>query len=686
MTNMNNKNMSDPLFQPLKIRGVTFRNRVMSTSHACGLEEQGGMPGETYQRYHVEKARGGLGLTMFGGSAYVDVDSTWSAGQLNMSGDQIIPFLESFSRRVHDEGAAIMIQLTHLGRRGESNTQNWLPTIAPSMIRETGHRCFPREMDKNDIRRVTLAFADAALRAKQGGLDGMETMVGGHLIGQFLSPSTNKRTDEFGGSVENRCRFGLMVHEEIRRRVGDDFIVGMRFPIDEAVDGGMGFDDCVGVAKTFERSGLIDYFNANYGRLDTELSLLTDCMPAIASPNAPWLKVAGAFKQEVELPVFHAARITDLSTARYAIKEGLLDMVAMTRAHIADPHIVNKIQSGEEHRIRPCVGMTHCMGVNRPTCLHNPATARENQWPQIVTASKGNKKVCIVVGAGPAGLEAARVLAERGHTVRIFDAANSPGGQLRLAASVPWRKDVMSMIDWRVSELAQHAIHVETDTYLEADEVLAMHPDVVVVATGGVPDIEWLKGHQLATSTWDILSASVAAKDKVLVYDGTGRHPALSAAQYIHDQGNEALLMLLDDRPAAELDYGERVIWKREIARRNIAMQFEWRLIELGRADASAAHPLFAVLRNELTDDVQRVSIDQCVVEHGTIPMDSLFQSLRSHSKNDGVTDIRKLVTGEAQPVVDTNGGFELHRIGDASASRNVAAAMFDALRLCSIY
>ena len=189
---------NDPLFQPLRIRNVEFRNRIMSTSHACGLEENG-MPLERYQRYHEEKARGGLGLTMFGGSAYIDSDSTWSSGQLNMSTDQIIPHLQSFSERVHREGAAIMIQLTHLGRRGQSNTLNWLPTMAPSMVRETGHRCFPREMDREDIHRVVKAFGRAALRAKEGGLDGLETMVGGHLIGQFLSPVTNLRSDEFGG-------------------------------------------------------------------------------------------------------------------------------------------------------------------------------------------------------------------------------------------------------------------------------------------------------------------------------------------------------------------------------------------------------------------------------------------------------------------------------------------------------
>ena len=327
----------DPLFEPLVIKGMTLKNRIMSTSHACGLEEDGGMPSELYQRYHEEKARGGLGLTMFGGSAYIQPDSTWSSGQLNMSEDRIIPYLQQFSERIHKQGAGIMMQLSHLGRRGVSNTQNWLPTIAPSMVRETGHRSFPKAMDQHDIDRVVRAFGDAAYRAKQGGLNGIETMVGGHLIGQFLSPITNHRTDEYGGSLQNRCRFGLMVHEEIRRRTGDDFIVGMRLQVDETLDEGLSFDDCVEIALTFERGGLVDFFNANYGRIDTEVKLLTDCMPGMASPLAPWLQHAGNFKKAVSLPVFHAARITDLATARYAISEGLLDMVAMTRAQIADP-------------------------------------------------------------------------------------------------------------------------------------------------------------------------------------------------------------------------------------------------------------------------------------------------------------------------------------------------------------
>ena len=672
---------NDPLLKPFSIRHITFRNRVMSTSHACGLEEDGGLPGETYQRYHLEKAKGGLGLTMFGGSSYVDADSTWKSAQLNMSTDRIIPYLESFSQRIHDENTALMIQLTHLGRRGDTNAMNWLSTIAPSAIRETGHRSFPKEMDEFDIDRVVKAFGDAALRAKQGGLDGLETMIGGHLIGQFLSPVTNKRSDKFGGSIENRCRFGLQVHEEIRRRVGDDFLIGMRFPIDEAVEGGLGFDDCLHLAQIFQRSGLIDFFNANYGQIDTELKLLTDCMPAMSSPIAPWLQVAGEFKKEVGLPVFHAARITDLSTARYAIKEGLLDMVAMTRAHIADPNIVNKIIAADEDRIRPCVGMTHCMGENRPTCLHNPAAARERFWPQKIKPSLIPQKKCVVVGGGPAGLEAARILAERGHEVSLMEATNELGGQLRLACCASWRKDVIGIIDWRVSELEKLNVLVKTDFLAESNDVINESPDIVIIATGGFPDLDWLSGNEFVTSVHDLLTGNLPIGESVIAYDGTGRHPGLTAADYCHANGRLEHLVLVDALPAAELDYGERVIWRKQLAQVNIHPKIDYRLISVEKQ----SEYLMAQFIHELTGEELTLEADQIVVEHGTVPVDALFQSLRPFSNNNGVTDINRYLSGEPQPSSANNDGFELHRIGDAISSRNVAAAMYDALRLCSV-
>ncbi|MEM7563415.1 MAG: NADH:flavin oxidoreductase [Pseudomonadota bacterium] len=669
----------DPLLQPLKIKHLTLRNRVMSTSHACGLEDHDAMPGDVYQTYHETKAQGGLALTMFGGSAFVDQDSTWASGQIDMSDDRVVPYLEAFSSRVHEAGAALMMQITHLGRRAETNAQHWLPALGPSPIRETLHRAFPREMDRHDIDRVVKAFGAAALRAKRGGLDGIETMVGSHLIGQFMSPKTNQRTDEFGGSLENRCRFGLMVQEEIRRQVGDDFIVGMRFIIDEDDAQWLGFEACVEMAHLFESSGLIDFFNANFGRMDTMHRMLTQCMPAMESPIAPWLQVVGRFRAEVDLPVFHAARITDLATARHAIRDGLLDMVAMTRAHIADPDIVHKLLTGKEEQIRPCVGATHCMGANRPTCIHNPAAGREVKWPQRYRASSRSRRA-VVVGAGPAGLEAARILAERGHQVKVFEATDQPGGQMRLAPVASWRRDVVGIIDWRIAELERLGVDIQYNQLMEADEVLAENPDVVILATGGLPDIDWLSGSELCTSVWDVLSGSAKPAGNVIVYDGSGRHPAITAAEFCHDAGSQVQFVLIDEMPVEELAYGERVIWRRELARRAIVPLTEFELIEIRRAQGG----LEATFRSDLTEEIKTLQADQVIVERGTVPFNDLFDSLQGQSNNHGVTDINAFTSGRPQPMIEWKDGFSLFRIGDAASSRNLAAAMFDALRLCS--
>jgi 2,4-dienoyl-CoA reductase-like NADH-dependent reductase (Old Yellow Enzyme family) len=668
---------NDPLLQPLRIKHLTLKNRIMSTSHACGLEE-GGMPTERYQAYHEEKAKGGIALTMFGGSSNVAPDSPNIFRQLNVGDDRIIPHLQRFSERIHRHGARLMVQITHLGRRGEPYASNWLPTIAPSPLRETLHRSFPKEMDEHDIQRVVKAYGAAAKRCQEGGLDGIETLTGGHLIGQFLSPKTNKRTDKYGGSLENRCRFGLMVHEEIRRQTGDKFLVGLRYVVDEGMPGGLTADECLAIAKVFERSGLIDFFNAIYGRMDTEIGLAVDNMPGMASPIAPWLKPVGAFKREVGLPVFHAARISDIATARHAIREGLLDMVAMTRAHIADPYIVAKLASGRESEIRPCVGATHCQSPYRPHCLHNPSTGREGELPHIISRSPKAGRRIVVVGGGPAGLEAARVSAERGHDVVLFEAGDRLGGQVLAAARASWRKDLIGIVDWRKQELERLGVEVRLNTL--AADVLALSPDVVIIATGGTPDLDWIDGSEHVTSVWDVLDGAAPVASEVIVYDGTGRHPAPQAAELAAAKGSEVTLISLDGQLAMELTYAERVIWKKKIYELGVATMFDHQLERVERR----GNRLIGHFRNIVSGGLLERSAEQIIVEHGTLPADGLYQDLRRQSVNDGVTDIDALLALAPQPrTINPSGAFELYRIGDAVASRNVHAAVLDALRLC---
>ena len=669
----------DLLLEPFHLKHLVLRNRILSTSHACGLGDSNHMPGEAYQAYHVAKARGGLALTMFGGSSYVSSDSKWSSGQLSVATDAVIPHLQQFSKRIHAEGAALMIQITHLGRRAETNTQAWMPTLAPSPIRERGHRSIPREIDRAEIDRIVREFGDAAVRCKEGGLDGLEVMTHGHLIGQFFSPATNKRTDAFGGSVENRARFGLMVLEEIRKRVGDDFIVGMRYAVDEGLTGGQDFDDCLAVLKLFEDRGLIDFVNANYGRLDTELALVVDCMPGMQERQAPWLEKAAAFKREIGLPVFHAAKINDIATARHAIRDGLLDMVAMTRAHIADADIVAKIKRGEEDRIRPCVGAVHCMGEHRPTCLHNPATGREQFWSHRIEPTSGARRKVVVVGGGPAGLEAARLSAERGHSVTLFEAASMLGGQLCLAEKASWRRDMRSIVAWRAAEIERLGVDIRLNIYAEAEDIMAEAPDTVILATGGMPDFSLIEGGDLCTSAWDVLAGQTQLGDTVLIYDGTGRHTAPSVAEVLARADRTLHYYMIDDLPAKELSYGERVIWKKRLAEAGVRPWGDYSLVAVQRS----GNGLVATLISDLTGQEVRIEASAVVVEAGLMPLDDVYDTLRHGAANKGVTDLDAFAEAQPQPHQDTE-GYTLYRIGDAAGSRDVQAAMFDALRLCS--
>ena len=268
----------------------------MSTSHAPGYVEDR-HPKLRYQLYHEEKARGGLALTMFGGSSNIAPDSPSAFGQIYIGDDSIVPVLREFSARIHGHGCAIMCQITHMGHRTLWDVEDWLVPVAPSVVREPAHRSFPKEMDRGDIRRVVRAFGDAALRCKQGGLDGTELLAYGHLIHQFWTPLVNRRTDEYGGSLENRARFGLEVMEEVRRRVGDDFLVGLRMIGDELKEGGLTREDCLALAKIYADTGWCDFLNVVVGQVGDERGL-SKSIPTMAGPHAPFVRVAAEMKRE----------------------------------------------------------------------------------------------------------------------------------------------------------------------------------------------------------------------------------------------------------------------------------------------------------------------------------------------------------------------------------------------------
>ena len=670
------------LLQPFRLRHLTFKNRLMSTSHAPGYVEDR-HPKLRYQLYHEEKAKGGLALTMFGGSSNIAPDSPSAFGQIYIGDDSIIPVLQEFSERVHRHGCAIMCQITHMGHRTLWNVEDWLPPLAPSVVREHAHRSFPKEMDRSDIRRVVRAFGDAAVRCKEGGLDGTELLAHGHLINQFWSPLVNRRTDEYGGTLENRARFGLEVLEEVRRRAGDDFLVGIRMMGDEMKEGGLTRDDCLAIGKIYADTGMCDFLNVIAGQVGDERGL-SKALPSMAGPRAPFVHIAASMKQETGIAVFHATRIADLATAEHCVREGLVDMVAMTRAHMADPHIVAKMMRGEEDRIRPCVGAGYCIDRiyigGDALCLHNPATGRERTMPHVIEPGPGPRHKVVVVGAGPAGLEAARVSALRGHEVVVFEAAATPGGQIVLAAKATWRKDLLDVAGWLGAEVERLGVTVHLNRYAEAEDVLAERPDIVVVATGGVPNLEWVEGAEHVVSVWDVLGGQVEPGAEVLVFDDHGDHQAPSAAEFLASRGSSVELVTPDRMSAHEIGATNFPAYLESFYSKGVRLTPDHRLRRVERE----GNRLRAVIRNEYSDAEEERHVDQIVVEHGTLPAAEVFHALAPKARNEGELDIAALIAGRPQAITtNEDGEFMLFRVGDAVASRNIHAAIYDSLRLC---
>ncbi|MFS4580624.1 FAD-dependent oxidoreductase [Phaeobacter sp. C3_T13_0] len=682
----------DPLLQTYQLKHLTLRNRIMTTSHEPAYPEDG-MPKERYAAYHAERAKAGVALAMTAGSAAVSRDSPPVFNNVLAYKDEVVPWIRNLTDQLHEHGCAAMIQLTHLGRRTGWDKGDWLPSVSSSRHREPAHRAFPKLAEDWDLTRIIADFADAAERMKDGGMDGIELQVYGHLLDQFWSPLTNDLDGPYGGrSLESRMALPMAVLKAVRDRVGAEFIVGLRYTADEAEAGGISAQEGLTISKRLADSGMVDFLNVIRGRIHTDPAM-TDVIPVQGMASAPHLDFAGEVKKATGLPTFHAARIPDVATARHAVSSGLLDMVGMTRAHMADPHIMQKILTGREDDIRPCVGATYCLDriyqAGEALCIHNPATGRELSMPHVIPPADTRKQV-VIVGAGPGGLEAARVAAERGHSVTVFEAAPDPGGQIRLTAQNPRRREMMGIIDWRMAQCAALNVQFRFNSWAEADDVIVLEPEVVIVATGGMPNMTLFEAGQEAEhviSTWDIISGDVTSAGSVLIYDESGDHPALQAAEIAAAAGATVEVMTPDRVFAPNVMAMNLVPYMRSLQEKDVTFTVARRLLDV-RKDGNR---LQATLGTDYSDHKTTKHYDQVILNYGTLPLDALYFDLKPHSVNAGQVDYEALIAGRPQmrqprpasePDTPGQGGFQLFRIGDAVSARNTHAAIYDALRL----
>lgn len=505
------------IFEPITINGTTFRNRMVVSAMVTNYCNEDGTPSEKFMAYHEHKAKGGYGIIIT-----EDFAVTRTAGaSKTLAGIwddcQIKPW-KVFTDRIHNAGAKTIAQIYHAGRQTSSQITGEQP-IAPSAIKDPTMPEMPREMSTEEIHRLVQAFADAAVRAKKAGFDGVEIHgAHGYLINEFVSPFSNKRCDEYGGSTENRTRFPREIIQSVRKAVGSDFPIFYRMSSEEYVPGGLEIEEAKLIAKLMEDAGA-DCIHCSQGVFATGHIII----PPAPVPVGGFVHHAAALKSVVNIPVIAVGRINDPMLAESILASGSADLCTMARASLADPEMPEKAKRGECAAILHCIGCVQgCAGEhekgNPIRCLVNPLTGMEDEYDLTPAATP---KSVVVVGGGVSGCEAAIAAAQKGHHVTLLEKSNELGGQW-IAASIPMAKgDFSSFIVWQKYMLKKLGVKIKTNTEVTRELLDQMAPDAVILATGSNPAMPPIKGlREYGVVAQKVLRGETQTGDKVVVIGG----------------------------------------------------------------------------------------------------------------------------------------------------------------------
>jgi 2,4-dienoyl-CoA reductase-like NADH-dependent reductase (Old Yellow Enzyme family)/thioredoxin reductase len=544
------------LFTPLQVGPLTLKNRIVRSAHGTL------MTGERLIAYHEARAAGGVALsTLEATGVHADAPSL-----IPLHSDDCIAFYREISSRMRPYGMALLQQIYHPGsatRPKKAATQVSASAIPNPMVGG-----IPTAMSVAQIHEMVEAFGAAARRCREGGLDGIDLHASsGYLIEQFLSPANNVRDDEYGGSLENRMRFLMEILDCIRAEVGRDYLVGIRLPNEEYIPGGLTPDDVAEIARIVEPH--VDYVSLHMGSYWRFYKLLAP----MDEPLANEMPANAAITAGLTAPTMVVGRIMTLDDAERIVADGAADMVSMVRALIADPELVAKSERGEAHLVRPCIGSNvGCVGQLMSTgtlsCVVNVAAAREVAVPFDPPGPAAERKRVLVVGGGPAGLEAARTAALRGHDVHLYEAGRHLGGQVAIAATAPHRSDIGAITEWLTGEVERLEVTIRLASMVDPDVVAEVDPDEVIVATGVSPrrdgfqlttPIDPVPGHDLphVFTSWDVFGFGGRASlvGPALVYDDTGTFEAISVADRLLEAGLEVTMVGRLDAIGATLPY-----------------------------------------------------------------------------------------------------------------------------------
>jgi mycofactocin system FadH/OYE family oxidoreductase 2 len=634
------------LFTPLKIGTFTVKNRIVSTGHLSNFAVQG-LPSERHYNYWVTKARGGVGLIV------TEDQSVHPSGGsepfvIQASRDECIEPFRRITATVHEHGAKMVAQLFHPGSNFFPSREEGLPLWSAGPISANFHIESTHEIDREEIQEVIDSFASGAVRMKEAGLDGVELMgAHGFLMEQFLSPRTNRRTDEYGGDEENRMRFVRELLAGVRQAVGRDFTVGMRISGDQFQRGGLTLDDMKRVCAALSDTGDVDYLSVSIGMGGA-------IIPPMYVASGAFVYLAAGIREEVDIPVFCAGRIVDPIKAEDILAKNQADMVAMTRACLCDPELPNKAQEGRLEEIRYCIGCNEgCWGRSAQklpiTCAINPSAGREEEMKITPAAAK---KTVMVIGGGLAGMEAARVAAMRGHVVALYERGSELGGQLQIAARAPGRQDMAEPVRYYRKQFELLGVDVHLGTEVTPEMVEQAAADAVIVATGGVAARGSFPGSDNSNVVLarDVLSGKAEVGRKVVVYSMDRSTEGFTTADFLLEGGHEVELLIphpIAPLAAEQITFGF-IMTRIARAGGKITMG-----LDIASFDGSGL-----TLGGVFGGNIQaREGVDTLVVSRGSKANDALYKALKGRVK-------------------------ELYVVGQALAPRKMLESTLDGLRV----
>lgn len=543
--------------RPIRIGGCELRNRIVRSAHGTGFGQDGIT--ERLIAYHEARARGGVGL-MIVETASVHPSSGTGAGLLATGAgrssdlpayqDAMIPGWARLAERVHAHGAKVFQQLWHGGSIASplDGTASW----APSTVPEPHAGRLPQAMTQAMIDEIVAAFAAAARRCRDAGLDGVEVHgAHGYLVGQFLSPLTNRRTDAYGGDPRRRLRFAREVLAAMREAVGPGYPVGIRLSSTEGIEGGIQPDEAAVAARELERAGLADFIDVSMGSHNANQWMVA----GMHVPHGYELPHAQVVTSGLTVPTIVTGRILTLGEAEDVLAKGIGDLVSMVRATIADADLVAKSLAGQEATVRPCLGINQGCGergrIGLVSCTVNVHVGAEHLGTDLGTAPVAKR--VMVVGAGPAGMEAALVAAARGHRVTVYERSDATGGLTRLSRRAPYRDEIGRICDFQASELRRLGVDVVCGSTVDVALVRSEAPDAVIVATGSLPRRDAMQRVLPALGTrgadlphvvtpLEVLGDAPPAARRALVLDGLGTYPAIAAAEQLLERGTDVVL------------------------------------------------------------------------------------------------------------------------------------------------